>query len=117
MYIFCLQVPTYHLVLEGFLFLWILWLLARRYQRRGQNRGGGGNFAAHEIKLTKEEEEELLAEWKPEPLVPTVLGNILSRITYIISSTYRLTYWEVVCIFLEICSKNSDFQFELASSQ
>ena len=71
-YFFCLQVPTYHLVLEGFLFLWILWLLARRYRRRGQNHG---NFAAHEIKLTKEEEEELLAEWKPEPLVPTIMGN------------------------------------------
>jgi len=56
-----LQVPTYHLVLEGVLFLWIVWLLARRYQKRGR-----GN----EIKLTKEEEEELLAEWKPEPLVP-----------------------------------------------
>ena len=58
-----IQVPTYHLYLEGFLFLWILWLLVRRfYQKRGQKR--------NEIKLTEKEEEELLAEWKPEPLVP-----------------------------------------------
>ena len=27
--IFCLQVPTYHLVSEGFLLLWILWSFAK----------------------------------------------------------------------------------------
>ena len=27
------------------------------------------------VRLTKEEEEELLAEWKPEPLVPDVNSN------------------------------------------
>lgn len=58
------QVPTYHLLLESFLLFWILWLLARRFlQKRARNR-------ADLVKLTKEEEEELLAEWKPEPLVP-----------------------------------------------
>lgn len=59
------QVPTYHLLLESFLLFWILWLLARRFlQKRGQQN------RADFIKLTKEEEEELLAEWKPDPLVP-----------------------------------------------
>ena len=48
--------------------MWILWLLARRYLRKGQNRG-------NEVKLTKEEEEELLSEWKPEPLVPNVVTD------------------------------------------
>ena len=28
--------------------------------------------AYESVRLTKEEEEELLAEWKPEPLVPEV---------------------------------------------
>ena len=39
--IFCLQVPTYHLVLEGFLLLWILWSLAKvitEYDRFWRNR-------------------------------------------------------------------------------
>ena len=57
------QVPTYHLLLEAFLFLWISWLLYRRYRSRKVQK-------SKEIRLTKEEEEELLAEWHPEPLVP-----------------------------------------------
>ena len=58
--------------------MWILWLLAKRYcyWRRGQNRGGG-IFGAKEKKLTKDEEEELLADWKPEPLVPSNFGTFL----------------------------------------
>ena len=72
---FCLQVPTYHLVLEGFLLLWILWLLAKRYYwRRGQNHGDG-IFGAKEKELTKDEEEKLLSDWKPEPLVPLHFGK------------------------------------------
>ena len=56
-----IQVPAYHLVLEAILLVWVVWLLIRRYRR-----------PRREVKLTKEEEEELLAEWKPEPLVPEV---------------------------------------------
>lgn len=56
------QVPTYHLLLEAFLFLWIGWLLYRRLRQRKRDK--------KEVKLTLEEEEELLAEWNPEPLVP-----------------------------------------------
>ena len=58
------QVPTYHLIIESFLFLWVLWLLVRRVSARRKNKA--------EIKLTREEEEELLAEWKPEPLISGV---------------------------------------------
>lgn len=58
------QVPTYHLLLEAFLVSWVVWLLVRRVSSRERRLKAE--------KLTKEEEEELLAEWKPEPLVPDV---------------------------------------------
>ena len=64
----CNKVPTYHLLLEGFLFLWVAWLLFRRVTK-SRSRSHEG------VRLTKEEEEELLAEWKPEPLVPEVDPN------------------------------------------
>ena len=41
-----------------------MWLLVRRVSSRERRLKAE--------KLTKEEEEELLAEWKPEPLVPDV---------------------------------------------
>ena len=62
-----LEVPTYHLIFEGVLLLWILWLLSRRLFKKSPK-------GSSEIRLTKEEEEELLADWKPEPLVP-ILSN------------------------------------------
>merc|ERR1712004_205726 len=58
-----LQVPLYHLILETFLICWILWLLIRRY-------GSGKSDHQEIIKLTKAEEDDLIAAWKPEPLVP-----------------------------------------------
>lgn len=61
------QVPSYHLLLEGFLISWVVWLLVRRVSNR--------NKRLRAEKLTKEEEEELLAEWTPEPLVPEVDPN------------------------------------------
>jgi len=57
-------VPIYHLLLEASLVCWVLWLLIRRASHR--------NRRARAERLTREEEEELLAEWKPEPLVPAV---------------------------------------------
>ena len=41
-----------------------MWLLVRRVSSRERRLKAE--------RLTKEEEEELLAEWKPEPLVPDV---------------------------------------------
>ena len=61
------KVPTYHLAFEALLMCWVLWLLVRRVSTR--------NKKLKAERLTKEEEEELLAEWKPEPLVPEVDPN------------------------------------------
>lgn len=59
-----LQAPLYHLVLEGLLMLWVLWLLFRQ------------SYDPHEKTiLTQKEKEELIAEWEPEPLVPDVEEN------------------------------------------
>jgi len=60
------KVPFYHLLLEAFLFAWIYWLLYNR-SRRGQR--------SKEIRLTREEEHQLLSEWHPEPLVPSFNRN------------------------------------------
>jgi len=49
----------YHLVIEAGLFMFIIYLLTRRsYDPR------------REQKRTKKEEDELIAEWEPEPLAP-----------------------------------------------
>jgi serine palmitoyltransferase len=60
--VYVLQVPAYHLVIELFLVAWIAKLLLTK------------NFTPARVskseKPTKEEEEELLSEWQPEPLVP-----------------------------------------------
>ena len=65
-------------MLEGFLFLWVAWLLFRRVTKSRSR-------AYESVRLTKEEEEELLAEWKPEPLVPEVDPNHPALHTPIIS--------------------------------
>lgn len=54
-----LRAPVYHLALEGLLFVWVLWLLLRKSTPAD----------ARKSKLTEKEKEELIAEWKPEPLV------------------------------------------------
>ncbi|XP_076063264.1 serine palmitoyltransferase subunit I [Oratosquilla oratoria] len=54
-----LQAGPYHLALEGVLLLWILWLLTAKKQPSTKNQ-----------RLSRKEEEDLLAEWTPEPLVP-----------------------------------------------
>ena len=59
-----MQVPSYHLLFEAFLISWVVWLLVRRVSNK--------NKRLKAEKLTKEEEEELLAEWTPEPMVPEV---------------------------------------------
>lgn len=57
-----LRAPAYHLALEAVLFVWVLWLLLRK-----STPVDGGK-----CKLTEKEKEELIAEWKPEPLVSSV---------------------------------------------
>ncbi|KAF2366756.1 Aminotransferase class I/classII [Trinorchestia longiramus] len=52
-----LEAGPYHLAFEGFLLVWVMWLLVAAKSR------------PRPIKLTKKEEEQLLAEWSPEPLL------------------------------------------------
>merc|ERR1712142_98511 len=59
-----LSAPVYHLILEACLILGIVTLVFRKSYRL-QKR----------IVLTEKEKVELLAEWKPEPLVPEVDEN------------------------------------------
>lgn len=54
-----LEAGPYHLALEGVLILCIIWLFTAKKK------------PSKLIRLTKKEEEELIAEWMPEPLVPT----------------------------------------------
>lgn len=56
-----LQAPIYHLVLEGLLMMWVLWLIFRKSYNPQEK-----------TILTEKEKEELIAEWTPEPLVPDV---------------------------------------------
>uniref|UniRef100_A0AAY5F4S4 Serine palmitoyltransferase 1 n=1 Tax=Electrophorus electricus TaxID=8005 RepID=A0AAY5F4S4_ELEEL len=55
------EAPAYHLILEGILILWIIRLLFSKTYKL-QERSD----------LTEKEKEELIEEWQPEPLVPTV---------------------------------------------
>ena len=59
-----LSAPVYHLILEACLILGIVTLVFRKSYKL-QKR----------IVLTEKEKAELLAEWKPEPLVPDVDEN------------------------------------------
>uniref|UniRef100_A0A8C5HVZ6 Serine palmitoyltransferase 1 n=2 Tax=Gouania willdenowi TaxID=441366 RepID=A0A8C5HVZ6_GOUWI len=55
------EAPAYHLILEGILILWIIRLLFSK------------TYKLHETyKLTENEKEDLIEEWQPEPLVPTL---------------------------------------------
>ncbi|OCU01214.1 hypothetical protein XELAEV_18007003mg [Xenopus laevis] len=55
------EAPAYHLILEGILILWIIRLIFSKTYKL-QERSD----------LTEKEKEELIDEWRPEPLVPPV---------------------------------------------
>ncbi|EGD77288.1 hypothetical protein PTSG_08381 [Salpingoeca rosetta] len=60
------DVPTFHLVIEGVLIALLVYVFSlKRYRPKQRN-----------VKLTKQEEEELLREWKPEPLVEPVKEHL-----------------------------------------
>lgn len=59
-----LTASFYHLLLEGFLLVGIIWLFFRKSYRLSETH-----------KLTEKEKEELIAEWQPEPLVPDTDPN------------------------------------------
>ncbi|XP_046870720.1 serine palmitoyltransferase 1 isoform X2 [Hypomesus transpacificus] len=56
-----IMAPAYHLILEGILILWIIRLLFSKTYKL-QERSD----------LNEKEKEELIEEWQPEPLVPSV---------------------------------------------
>lgn len=57
------EAPSYHIALEMVLILWIVYLLFFSRQYKPESKRD---------KLTKEEEEQIIAQWEPEPLVPNV---------------------------------------------
>lgn len=54
------QAPVYHLAVEGFLVVWITWLIFFRKSYTPVEKS----------RLTEKDKKELLDEWTPEPLVP-----------------------------------------------
>ena len=57
------------------------------------------------MKLTKVEEDQLMANWKPEPLVPPDLGNLLNFITKKMSIHIGLIFLKKITLTV-----NSEFQ-------
>jgi len=58
------EVPFYHVLLEGGLLVWILWLIFHK------------SYNPKELEqLTEKEKEQLIEEWTPEPLVGDVSQN------------------------------------------
>ena len=57
------------------------------------------------MKLTKVEEDQLMANWKPEPLVPPDLGNLLNFITKKMSIHIGLIFLKKITLAV-----NSEFQ-------
>lgn len=55
------EAPAYHLILEGILILWIIRLLFSKTYKLQET-----------YKLTEKEKEDLIEEWQPETLVPTM---------------------------------------------
>ena len=72
-------------MLESFLFFWVAWLLFRRVTRSRSR-------PLESTKLTKEEEEELLAEWTPEPLVPEVDPDHIALNAPIVTGKVKMFY-------------------------
>ena len=74
------EAPLYHLAVEAFLFVWILWLLFRKsYKPVEKNKLTEKVFQVKLKYFTIEkllfrilfkDKKELLDEWTPEPLVP-----------------------------------------------
>lgn len=60
------EAPAYHIALEAILVSWIVYLTFFSKQYRPESK--------HD-KLSKEEEDQLIAEWQPDPLVPDDFPN------------------------------------------
>ncbi|XP_077980958.1 serine palmitoyltransferase 1-like [Glandiceps talaboti] len=62
------KAPLYHIIFEGVLIIWIFFLIFKRSYKP----------LRHEI-LSKAEQEQLIEEWQPEPLVPNQSENGMVR--------------------------------------
>ncbi|OXA44032.1 serine palmitoyltransferase 1 [Folsomia candida] len=60
--------PSYHVLLETALIVWVLWLLLRKKKH-----------PEAKIVLTFEEEEQIIKAWKPKPLVPPTNNDEFSK--------------------------------------
>jgi hypothetical protein len=60
-------------LLELLLVIWTVWYMFKKTSRKG---------AEKEIKLNETEIQELIDEWKPEPLVPELVFYIYQRLIY-----------------------------------
>lgn len=69
-----LNVPAYHLILEIFLGLWVLWLIFHKSYNPNDL-----------VKLSRKEKEQLIEEWQPEELVSDVPENHKALNPYILS--------------------------------
>lgn len=92
-----LQVPFLHLVLEALLVLWIIRLMTRKSYNPKESR----------LELSKEEEDRLIAEWEPEPLIPPdeKVPKYVSKPKYVDGKPgYKITIDGNEC--LNLCTMN-----------
>ena len=78
-----------------------MWLLVRRVSSRERRLKAE--------RLTKEEEEELLAEWKPEPLVPDVDPDHPALHVPVISEKVGLVQNNLIVILSNIKDNRKQF--------
>ena len=78
-----------------------MWLLVRRVSSRERRLKAE--------RLTKEEEEELLAEWKPEPLVPDVDPDHPALHVPVISEKVGLVQNNLIVILCNIKDNRKQF--------
>ena len=69
-YIF-LQAPLYHLALEVVLTVWIIFLIFFKSYKINDR-----------VPLSEKEQKDLLADWRPEPLVPPLKETQKNAIQY-----------------------------------
>jgi len=92
-----LHVPFLHLILEVALVLWIVRLMTTKSYKPKETR----------LELSKEEEDRLIAEWQPEPLVPEdeKVPHYVSEPKYIEGKPgYKITIDGKEC--LNLCTLN-----------
>lgn len=91
------HVPFFHFILELLLVLWIVRLLTRKSYNPKETR----------LELTKEEEDKLVVDWEPEPLVPndvTIPDYVMKPKLVKGKPSYRININDKDC--LNLCTMN-----------